>query len=117
MQSDDVQLHSGGISEPYKEIARIEAKLSRSSTFSADPTLDEINAELRRKACEMYANAVLNVQYDRGMSLFSYGTLKAWGVAVVIESDEVTCTTCAEKIKRLAIKCRFCGTSTVDKTR
>jgi hypothetical protein len=109
MQASEVQLHTGSIDLPYKVLGRVEAKRSKRSAFSADPTLDEVNIELQRKAAEMSANAIIDVEYKRGMSLISYGVLTAWGTAVLLESDDVNCRFCAEKIKRAAVKCRYCG--------
>jgi hypothetical protein len=109
MQSSLVEIHTGGIDRPYKEVGTIEAKRSKASAFASDPTLDEVNMELQRIAAERSANAVIHVEYKRGMSLWSYGVLTATGLAVILDSDEVDCPFCAEKIKRAAVKCKHCG--------
>lgn len=108
MQSSDVQIHTGGLDSPYQKIATVEAKASASSIFSPSPTMEEVNAELRQKAAEMFANAVIDVEYTKGMSLTSYKVLRARGTAVLIQIDEIDCPYCAEKIKRAARKCKHC---------
>ena len=109
MQSSDVQNHTGRVDRPYKSLGMIEAKRSKRSAFSPDPTIEEVNEELRQAAAERFANAVIEVQYKRSVTMFSYGVLTAWGVAVILESDDKVCPSCAETIKRAAVKCRFCG--------
>jgi hypothetical protein len=111
MQIKDVEIHAGGIDRPYQVIAKIEAKVSAASVFATAPSLEDVNLELQKKAAEMYANAVIDVEYDRGMSLVSYRVLKASGTAVIAESDEVDCPFCAERIKRAAKKCKHCSST------
>lgn len=109
MQAKDVELHTGGVDRPYKELGVVKAKASAGSLYSNAPDMESVNDELKQKAASLGANAVINIEYRRGMSLMSYKNLWAEGVAVLMETDEVECRFCAEKIKRAAIKCRFCG--------
>jgi tRNA(Ile2) C34 agmatinyltransferase TiaS len=74
-------------------------------------TIEDVNLKLQEQASRMGANAVIQVQYDRGMSLTSYKVLKAKGLAVVLESDDVKCPQCAESVKRQALKCKHCGSA------
>ena len=109
MDIQSVEIHTGGIDRPYQRVHSIEAKVSASSIFAPEPSLGDVNLELQRAAAEIYANAVIDVEYKRTMSLTSYKVLKATGVAVIVESADVDCSVCAERIKRAAKKCRFCG--------
>jgi hypothetical protein len=56
----------------------------------------------------MGADGIINLNYQRKVSLFSFSQLNAKGTAVKFESQEVACPVCAEMIKRAAKKCRFC---------
>jgi hypothetical protein len=64
--------------------------------FSKQPTLEDINFKLQEKASQLGADAVIQVEYNRGMSRAQYKALRASGVAVVLESGEVKCPSCAD---------------------
>jgi uncharacterized protein YbjQ (UPF0145 family) len=109
MQINEIAIHVDGITQPYKTVGEITAKVSKASLLSKSPTIEDVNFKLQEQASKLGANAVLNVKYSRGMSLISYEVLKAVGTAVIVESDEVECPHCAETIKRAAKKCKHCG--------
>jgi hypothetical protein len=109
MKVTDIGIHAGGVNQPYKALGQISAKVQAATAFSKTPTLEDINLKLQEQAVQMGANAVIRVQYDRGMSLMSFKVLRASGMAVVLESDEVKCRYCAELVKREAVKCKHCG--------
>jgi uncharacterized protein YbjQ (UPF0145 family) len=44
--------------------------------------MDEVNQKLREKAVEMGANAIIDVQYDRGVSFTSWKAMTVRGTAV-----------------------------------
>jgi len=113
MKVTDIAIYSDSLDTPYRSLGEITAKVSKGSLLSKSPTIEDVNFKLQEEALRLGANAVLNVTYDRGMSLMSYEVLKAKGLAVVAESDEMQCPLCAETIKRQAKKCKHCGADLV----
>lgn len=109
MKVSDIAIHTNEIDQPYKRLGEITAKVSKGSFITKSPTVEDVNFKLQEEASKLSANAVFNVTYSRGMSLFSYEVLTARGTAVIAESDEVQCPFCAERIKRQAKKCKHCG--------
>jgi len=109
MKITDIAIHSGMITESFRRIGPVSAKASKASIFSKSPTIEDVNFKLQEEASKLGANAIIEVEYDRGISLTSYEVLKATGTAVFVESDEKTCPFCAETIRRAAKKCKHCG--------
>jgi hypothetical protein len=109
METDKIPVHEGEPGGPYRVVGEIKAKVGAATVFSKTPTLEDVNFKLREQAAKLGANAVVQVQYKRGVIATSWKGMTATGVAVVMESDERPCPVCAESIKRAAIKCRFCG--------
>jgi hypothetical protein len=106
-----IEIHTGDPGRPYKSLGSIQARVGAATALSKTPTLEDVNFKLQEVAASKGANGVINVTYDRGVSLMSWKALTARGEAVIFESDERACPECAETIKMAAVKCRFCGAS------
>jgi len=106
---EDVKVFVGDTESPYHVIGPISTKVGAMTALSKRPTIEEINFHLIEIAVAKGANAIINVEYKRGISMSSWKTLWATGTAVVLAADDRPCPTCAEMVKVLAMKCRFCG--------
>lgn len=109
MKVTDIEIYAGRPDFEYEPVRRIEAKCEAAHAFSSAPSMEEVNVRLRALAAKVGANAIVEVNYDSGVSLTSWRALKGTGLAVRRISDERQCPTCAETIKKAALKCRFCG--------
>jgi hypothetical protein len=86
MKVTEIEIHAGDVDHPYRVVGDISAQVEAATLFPRTPTLEDINFELQEKASQLGANAVIKVEYNRGMA-------QASGVAVVLESDEVNWAT------------------------
>jgi hypothetical protein len=109
MKVEDIEIHAGGVDRPAKSLGPIKARSTAATALSKAPTMEDVNFKLREVAMKMGANAIINVQYKRGISAMSWKAMTATGEAIWIESDERPCPQCAEIVKVAALKCRFCG--------
>jgi len=109
MKLEDIGIFVGKVDFEYEPIRRLEAKCEASTAFAPAPTVEEVSGRLRAMAAKVGANAIIEVEYNSGMSLTSWKSMKGTGLAVKKVSDDVACPFCAEKIKRNAIKCKHCG--------
>ena len=87
MKIEDIEIHVGEPSTPYKEIKQIKAKVGAATIWSKTPTIEDVNYKLREVASTVGANAVVKVKYDRGVTMTSWKGLTATGVAVVISKE------------------------------
>lgn len=82
----DIQILTSGevFSKKYQELQRIEISIKKLTAFHADPTREMANAELKKKAAQIGADAVINVQYQSGIGLMTWGYIDAQGTGVRI---------------------------------
>lgn len=66
----------------YTPIAVIDVSVKKLTVFHADPTKEQANKELIEKAKIIGADAVINVVYDSGIGLTTWGYMDAKGTAV-----------------------------------
>lgn len=81
--SDILLTESDIIDRPYTVIGDIDATVNKTTIFNRDPTREMVAAELKKKAAELGADAVILVRYGSvGTSFFSWGSLNGKGRAV-----------------------------------
>jgi len=114
MKIEEIEIYAGEPDFQYTPLRSLEAKCEAGHAFANAPSMDEVNTRLKALAAKVGANAIINVSYDSGVSLTSWRALWGRGMAVRRVSDERACPFCAEKIKRAAVKCRFCGEDVSD---
>jgi hypothetical protein len=86
MKVTEIEIHAGDVDHPYRTVGEISVKVEAATLFPKTATLEDINFKLQEKASQLGANAVIKVEYNRGMA-------QASGVAVVLESEEVNWAT------------------------
>jgi uncharacterized protein YbjQ (UPF0145 family) len=70
------------LSRKYKEIGPIEVSVKKLTIFHSDPTKEQANEALAEKARVIGADAVINVTYQSGIGLMTWGYIDAKGIGV-----------------------------------
>ena len=82
-KTNDVVLSETHIKgKKYTSLGPISVDIKKTSIFNADPTEEMANELLKKKAKAMGADAVINVRYDSGIGLLTWGYIEATGIAV-----------------------------------
>lgn len=63
----------------FKTTQRIEVSIKKLTLFHSDPTKDQANMELEKRATALGCDAVTNVQYQTGIGLTTWGYIDAQG--------------------------------------
>ena len=66
----------------YKEIGPIEVSVKKATIFHKDPTKEQANEALTESARVIGADAVINVTYQSGIGMMSWGYMDATGTGV-----------------------------------
>lgn len=73
--------------QKYKEIGPVEATLRRETTFDREPTRENVNLLLEKKARDMGADAVIQAEYQMLQDEQNWNYLVVKGVAVKYRRD------------------------------
>ena len=67
----------------YRVLGDIDVTVNKTTIFHADPTREKVDEELKLKAVELGADAVILVRYGTvGVSMMSWGSLNGKGRAI-----------------------------------
>ena len=70
----------------YTVLGEIEVTVNKTTIFNADPTPEMVNEELKQKASEMGADAIIFVRHgSTGVSFMSWGSLEGKGRAIAFK--------------------------------
>lgn len=72
----------------YREIGIIEISVKKLTLFHADPTKEQANEALTEKARAIGADAVINVTYQSGIGLTTWGYMDATGTGVALDKSD-----------------------------
>jgi len=74
------------VDRPYRVLGDIEVTVNKTTLFHPDPTPELVDKELREKASELGADAVILIRYGTvGVSFMSWGSLDGKGRAIAFE--------------------------------
>ena len=85
MTDGNVEIIYGGTDRPHRVIGEVKANKGARFLWSPYPEISEGEEALRKKAAKMGADAVINAQFDRGISIWSWKAVKGQGTAIAYE--------------------------------
>lgn len=71
----------------YSLIGPLDVSVKKLTVFHKDPTQEQADIELRKKAAGMGADAVMEVRYSSGIGLTTWGYMDAEGKAVKLKEE------------------------------
>lgn len=83
----NVAIFEGGNqpSEKYRTTQSVEVSIKKLTAFHDDPTKEQANAELKKRASAIGCDAVVNVAYKAGVGFTTWGYLDAQGYCAFYE--------------------------------
>jgi hypothetical protein len=81
VSSKTVELYLPGTEpkRPYKTYQLIDVSISKLTIFHADPTRELANQELISRAAALGCDGVINIQYQSGIGMMTWGYIDARG--------------------------------------
>lgn len=67
----------------FKEIQKVEVSVKKLTIFHEDPTREQANEVLLERARVLGADAVIDVEYRKGVGFTTWGYMDATGMAIV----------------------------------
>ena len=89
MEASAVELIYGGTERAHRVIGEVKASKGATFIWSRSPEMSEGEEALRKKAAKMGADAVIDVKLDRGVSVWSWKSVKGTGTAINWEDAAV----------------------------
>jgi uncharacterized protein YbjQ (UPF0145 family) len=87
VEASQVELIYGDTDRPHRVIGEVKASKGAKTAFSKQLDMSEGEEALRKKAAKMGADAVINVQMGRGVSVWSWKAVKGTGTAIAWEDS------------------------------
>jgi hypothetical protein len=83
VEANAIPVSTGGSDRPYVVLEDMTATARQITIFGHVPTNADVNAELRKRAAELNADAVINVRYgNQGVGAISWSQISGTGQAI-----------------------------------
>jgi len=85
--SKEIKILESGLDEvDYELIGVVDGIVKKLTVFHKNPTKEQVNAVLIEKASKLNADAVINVKYQSGVGVTTWGYMKGTGDAVKLKN-------------------------------